>query len=105
MKRSNMKYLLSVVLLLTLGLGGTTYLSMKVRNAATEAWINKSFQQSEQITNIFLSWLDKENETFKGLASLFYATEDLAQEEFAATVAVIEQTELSIRQLSLAFVF
>jgi two-component system NtrC family sensor kinase len=105
MKRSNVKYLLSVVLLLTLGLGATTYLSMKVRNAATEVWINKSFQQSEQITNIFLSWLDKENETFKGLASLFYATEDLAQEEFAATIAVIEQTELSIRQLSLAFVF
>jgi two-component system NtrC family sensor kinase len=104
MKRSNTMYMLSVILLLIVGLGATTYLAMKVRNNATKNWINQSFQQSEQITNIFLSWLDKENETFKGLASLFYGTEDIAQEEFATSVAVIEQTELSIRQLSIAFV-
>lgn len=105
MKRSNLIYLLSVTLLLTLGLSATTYLGVSVRNNATNVWINKSFQQAEQITNTFLSWLDKENETFKGVASLFYGTEDIAQEEFSTSIAVIEQTELSIRQLSVAFVF
>jgi signal transduction histidine kinase len=104
MKRSNKIYMLSVVLLLTIGLGATSYLAITVKNAATENWKNKSFQQAQQITNIFLSWLDKENETFKGVASIFYGTEDIAQEEFAASIAVIEQTELSIRQLSVAFV-
>ena len=105
MKRSNLIYLTSVIMLLTLGLGSTIYLAVMVKNNATENWLNQSFQQSEQITNIFLGWLDKENETFRGVASLFYGTEDIAQEEFAASVAVIEQTELSIRQLSIAFVF
>lgn len=105
MKRSNLIYLLTITMLLLVGLSATTYLAMSVRNNATEVWINKSFQQAEQITNIFLSWLDKENETFKGVASLFYGTEDIAQEEFATSIAVIEQTELSIRQLSVAFVF
>lgn len=105
MKRSNLIYLLSVTLLLIVGLSSTTYLAVTVRDNATEVWKHKSFQEAEQITNIFLSWLDKENETFKGVASLFYGTEDIAQEEFATSIAVIEQTELSIRQLSVAFVF
>ncbi len=105
MKRANLIYLLSVSMLLLIGLSTTAYLSTSVRNNATDVWLNKSFQQAEQITNIFLSWLDKENETFKGVASLFYGTEDIAQEEFATSIAVIEQTELSIRQLSVAFVF
>ena len=105
MKQSNSFYLFSVILLLCLGLSATGYLAHTVKNEATKNWINQSFQQAQQITNIFLGWLDRENETFRGVASLFYGTEDIAQEEFAASIAAIEQTELSIRQMSIAFVF
>ena len=105
MRASKRTLLLSTFLLLLFGLLATGYLTMKVYNEASAHWINKSFREAEQVTNIFLGWLDKENETFKGVASLFYGTEDISQEEFAAAIDAIEQTELSIRQLSVAFVF
>lgn len=105
MKRAETIYLVSVIFMLVIGLGACRYLAIKVKNDATEHWLNTSFDEAEQITNTFLGWLDRENETFKGVASLFYGTEDISQEEFAAAIDTIEQTELSIRQLSVAFVF
>jgi two-component system NtrC family sensor kinase len=105
MKTSTTTYLLSVLLMLLCGLAATAYLAIQINKEANKNWVNASFREAEQVTNIFVGWLDRENETFKGIASLFYATEDISQEEFAAAIDVIEQTELSIRQLSVAFIF
>lgn len=104
MKRSNILYLIMVSIMLFLGLSTSIFTSYKVKQAAEQSWLNDGFLQAEQISNVFISWLDREKETFKGIASLYYATGDISQEEFDAAINLIEQTEDTIRTLSIAFV-
>ena len=104
MKRFNIIYLVAVTVMLLLGISTSIFTSYKVRQAAEQSWLNDGFRQAEQISNIFISWLDREKETFKGITSLYYATGDISQEEFEAAIKLIEQTEDTIRTLSIAFV-
>ncbi|WP_281559816.1 HAMP domain-containing sensor histidine kinase [Thalassomonas sp. RHCl1] len=104
MKRFNIMYLVAVAVMMLLGISTSIFTSVKVREAAEQSWLNDGFRQAEQISNIFISWLDREKETFKGITSLYYATGDISQEEFEAAIKLIEQTEDTIRTLSIAFV-
>ena len=96
--------ILSFIILLAAGLYGATYGGTQLRAQARETWLNQAGQETERITDTSLFWLSLCHVQLRGVATLFYSSERVTEDELLDALDVIEAAEAAIPLTSLAFV-
>ncbi|MEJ2153730.1 MAG: response regulator [Desulfobacteraceae bacterium] len=77
-----------------------------LKRQAQERWLEKANSEGQRITNVSLSWLSMFHAQLRGLASLFFGSESVTDDEFFDALDIIEGVELEsmIPLVSTAFV-
>jgi|GEM_PF-2192579 len=90
---------------LAAALFGNIHLGLVLERQAEERWLEKANNESRRITDVSLSWLSLFHAQLRGLASLFYGSENVTEHEFLNAIDLIEGSELEamIPLLSTAF--
>jgi hypothetical protein len=79
---------------LTATLLGINYLGMTLKRQAEQSWLEKANDESKSITDISLSWLSLYHAQLRGLASLFFGSERVLENEFFNALDLVEGVEL-----------
>jgi signal transduction histidine kinase/ActR/RegA family two-component response regulator len=84
---------------------GINHLGLVLKQQAEERWLEKANDESQHITNVSLGWLSLFHAQLRGVASLFFGSESVTQDEFLNALDLIEGVELEamIPLLSMAF--
>jgi signal transduction histidine kinase/ActR/RegA family two-component response regulator len=84
---------------------GINHLGLVLKQQAEERWLEKANTESQHITNVSLGWLSLFHAQLRGVSSLFFGSQSVAQDEFLNTLDLIEGVELEamIPLLSMAF--
>ena len=87
---------IGIIFLITLAIAlfGNNHLGLVLKQQAQELWLEKANNESQRITNISLSWLSLFYAQLRGLASLFYGSETVNQDEFLNALELIDGVEL-----------
>ncbi len=90
---------------LAAALFGINHLGLVLKREAKARWLEKANNESQRITNVSLSWLSLFHAQLRGLASLFYGSENVNPDEFLNALELIEGVELEamIPLISTAF--
>jgi signal transduction histidine kinase/CheY-like chemotaxis protein len=91
---------------LAAALTGINHLGLVLKQQAEDRWLEKANDESRRITNVSLGWLSLFHAQLRGVASLFYGSKSVTQDEFLNALDLIEGVELEamIPLLSTAFV-
>ncbi len=84
---------------------GINHLGLVLKQQAEERWLEKANDESQRITNVSLGWLSLFHAQLRGVASLFFGSESVTQDEFLNALDLVEGIELEamIPLLSMAF--
>jgi signal transduction histidine kinase/CheY-like chemotaxis protein len=82
------------VVTLAAALFGINHLGMALKRQAEESWLEKANDTSKRITDISLGWLSMYHAQLRGLASLFFGSEKVTQNEFLNAIDLIGGAEL-----------
>jgi signal transduction histidine kinase/DNA-binding response OmpR family regulator len=90
---------------LTASLFGINHLGRVINRHAEQDWLEKANSESQRITNVSLGWLSLFHAQLRGLASLFFGSENVTEDEFLNAIDLIGGVELEamIPLMSTAF--
>ncbi len=79
---------------LAAALFANNHLGLVLKRQAEERWLEKANSEGQRITNVSLSWLSLFHAQLRGLASLFFGSESVTEDEFFNALDIIEGVEL-----------
>jgi signal transduction histidine kinase/CheY-like chemotaxis protein len=85
-----------LIFLVTLvaALFGINHLGLVLKRQAEASWLEKADNESKRITDISLDWLSLFHAQLRGVASLFFGSENVTANEFLNVLDLIEGVEL-----------
>jgi len=82
------------VLTLVVSLYGVNQWGLNLKQQASASWLEKAGNESQQITDTSLYWLSLFHTQLRGLATLFYGSESISEEEFLNALEIAEGVEV-----------
>ena len=82
------------LLALAAALLGVNHLGQVLKQQAVQGWLEKANDESQRITDISLGWLSLFHAQLRGVASLFFGSEEVTYDEFLNALDLIEGVEL-----------
>jgi signal transduction histidine kinase/DNA-binding NarL/FixJ family response regulator len=79
---------------LAAALFGINYLGVTLKRQAVNSWLEKANDESQRITDISLGWLSLFQAQLRGVASLFFGSENVTENEFLNALDLVEGVEL-----------
>ncbi|MBT4496571.1 MAG: response regulator [Gemmatimonadetes bacterium] len=92
------------LLLIAGGLYAVVYGGRVLKDQARKTWLDRANQEATRITETGLSWLTHFNAQQRGVATLFYGSQRVTEDELFDALDIVQATEGSIPLASLAFV-
>ena len=86
------------------GFYAVVYGGRVLKDQAQKTWLDRANQEAARITETSLSWLTHFNAQLRGVATLFYGSQRVTEDELLDALDIVEATEGSIPLTSLAFV-
>jgi len=82
------------LLALAAALLGVNHLGQVLKQQAVQGWLEKANDESQRITDISLGWLSLFHAQLRGVATLFFGSEEVTYDEFLNALDLIEGVEL-----------
>ena len=79
---------------LAAALFGISHLGLALKRQAVRNWLEKANDESQRITDISLGWLSLFQAQLRGVASLFFGSENVTEVEFLNALDLVEGVEL-----------
>ena len=73
---------------------GVNRVGLALKHQAVENWLDKANNECQRITDTSLGWFSLFHAQLRGLASLFYGSEIVTENEFLNSLGLIEGVEL-----------
>ncbi|MGD9366891.1 MAG: ATP-binding protein [Desulfobacteraceae bacterium] len=79
---------------LVAALYGVNHWGVVIRHQAVEKWLEKANDDTQRITATSLNWLSLFQTQLRGIAALFYGSQEVTQDEFLNAIYLVEGVEV-----------